>query len=378
VILRAGYAARVVRLPLPSFERVPGGRFVAALSRRVRTLIVAGVVFLVLFILALTMPVPYVILSPGPTYNTLGTDDGGNAIITITGHATNKTRGNLNLTTVSVTTQSVSAFQAFAGWLEHDEVVVPRSAVYPPGQSEQQTNQQNTQDFTVSQDSATAAAFCELGYPRGFGIIALPQGSPSQGKLRAGDQFISVDGTPITNRTDLDAVLKKLAPGTTVPVVVDRAGKTVTEMVKLGTVPTTQGADQRSGGYLGVEPDNTCLAPFTVDLGLGNQIGGPSAGMMFALGIMDKIGPTDLTDGRFIAGTGTIDAKGNVGPIGGIALKMIAAKAKGATVFLAPAGNCSDVRKATPAGLDVVKVSTLHQAVQDLEAIEKGQAVPHC
>jgi PDZ domain-containing protein len=160
--------------------------------------------------------------------------------------------------------------------------------------------------------------------------------------------------------------------------VVKRAGKTVTEKVTLGAVPTTTGQKQQAGGYLGVEPDNTCLAPFTVDLGLGNQIGGPSAGMMFALGIMDKIGPTDLTNGRFIAGTGTITAAGAVGPIGGIALKMIAAKDKGASVFLAPAGNCSDVVKATPSGLDVVKVSTLHQAVQDLEKIEKGQAVPHC
>jgi PDZ domain-containing protein len=100
--------------------------------------------------------------------------------------------------------------------------------------------------------------------------------------------------------------------------------------------------------------------------------------MMFALGIIDKITPADLTGGRFIAGTGTIDPKGNVGPIGGIQLKMIAAKNKGATVFLAPAGNCDDVRKATPHGLQVVKVSTLHEAVQDLLDIQQGKSVPGC
>ena len=99
---------------------------------------------------------------------------------------------------------------------------------------------------------------------------------------------------------------------------------------------------------------------------------------MFALGIIDQVGTQDLTGGKFIAGTGTIDPNGNVGPIGGIALKMIAARKAGATVFLAPAGNCSDVRGTTPKGLDVVKVATLHEAVQDLLALRNGQAVPHC
>jgi PDZ domain-containing protein len=99
---------------------------------------------------------------------------------------------------------------------------------------------------------------------------------------------------------------------------------------------------------------------------------------MFALGIMDKVGTVDLTKGRFVAGTGTIDTTGKVGPIGGIQLKMIAAKDKGASVFLAPAGNCADVRKATPSGLKVVKVSTLHDAVQDLLKIQRNQPVPGC
>jgi PDZ domain-containing protein len=93
---------------------------------------------------------------------------------------------------------------------------------------------------------------------------------------------------------------------------------------------------------------------------------------------MEKVGSTDLTKDRFIAGTGTIDGSGKVGPIGGIQLKMIAAHDKGATVFLAPADNCSDVRGATPSGLKVIKVSTLHDAVQDLENLQSNQSVPSC
>ena len=358
---------------LPSIEEIPGGRAYAALSRRVRTLVVAALVFVVLFTLALTLPVPYVVLSPGPTLNTLGTDRYGHSIIAIEGRKSNTTSGHLNLTTVSVSTSSLTAFQALTAWLRHDEVVVPRSSVYPPGESEQQTNQKNTEDFVTSQDSATEAALCELHYPRGFGVLKVNATGPSHGILQSGDLFTSVDGKPTPTNTALANVLSGEQSGRMVSVVVRRNGKPVELQVTLG-----KPLAGRTGGSLGVNVATGCLAPFTIDLGLANQIGGPSAGLMFALGIIDKIGTQDLTGGRFIAGTGEIDPEGNVTPIGGIQLKMIAARDKGATVFLAPAGNCNDVRKATPRGLQVVKVSTLHEAVQDLLNIQKGQSVPGC
>jgi PDZ domain-containing protein len=356
-----------------TIERIPGGRAFASLSRRVRTLIIATVVFVALFVLALTMPVPYVVLSPGPTLNTLGTDQAGHAIIVVQGKKTRQTSGHLNLTTVNVSTNSITAFQVLAAWLRSDEVVVPRSSVFPPGQSEQQTNRQNTQDFVTSQDNATAAALCELHYPRGFGVLQVNADGPSHGILQAGDFIKSVDGKRADSATRLAAVLSGEQAGATVPVDVTRTDKTTELHVALG-----KALPGRKGGSLGITVGNGCLAPFTIDLGLANEIGGPSAGLMFALGIMDKVGTVDLTGGRFVAGTGTIDARGRVGPIGGIQLKMIAARDKGATVFLAPAGNCSDVRKATPKGLQVVKVGTLHQAVQDLLDIQRGQSVPGC
>jgi Lon-like protease len=342
-------------------------------SRRVRTLLVGGVLFLVLFVLALTMPVPYVILSPGPTYNTLGTDESGNTIIVIRGGPTRPTSGHLNLTTVNVSTQPLTAFAALDGWLLHDEVVVPRASIYPPGQSQKQVDEQNTQDFSQSQDSATAAAFCELGYPRGFGVITVNPKGPANKQLHPGDRLRTLDGKPIDSSARLSAVLAVQRPGTVATVAVTRGDKPVVVKVKLTTAP--KGA---KGARLGITVSNSCLAPFEVDLGLGNEIGGPSAGLMFALGIMDKVGPRDLTKDMFVAGTGTIDAVGHIGPIGGIALKMIAARHKGATVFLAPAGNCNDVRGATPKGLDVVKVDTLHSAVQDLLALQADRPVPHC
>lgn len=343
-----------------------------------RTLIVTGVLFVLLFVLIFTLPVPYVVLSPGPTYNTIGQDDQGETIIMIGGKKANDTSGHLNMTTVGVSTDSITAYEAVKGWLFDDEVVVPRSSVYPPGESPAKTDRKNTQDFVQSQDNATAAAFCELGFPKGFGIIQVSAEGPSDGVLKAGDAFVSVAGRPVGSRAALDKILQSKAPGTKVAVVVKRASMTTRTTVTLGRAPKQTGAPRRKGGYLGVVPDNTCLAPFTVKLGLASQIGGPSAGLMFALGIMDKIGPVDLTKGRFIAGTGTIEPDGKVGPIGGIALKMIAANRKGASVFLAPAANCPDVRKATPDGLQVIRVETLHDASQDLVRIEKGEDVPGC
>lgn len=338
-----------------------------------RTLIVSGSLFLVLFVLALTLPVPYVILSPGPTFNTLGADGAGNQIIVIKGTTPKSTSGHLNMTTVDVSTKPLSVFAALNGWLRHDEVVVPKASVYPPGQSQKQVDAQNSADFAESQDNAIAASACELGYPKQFGVIVVEGSGPARGKLQPADVIRTLDGKPADTADRLTSLLTAETPGTTVSLGITRTGRPV-------TVPVTLGAPVagRKGARIGIQVGPVCQTPYAVDLGLGNQIGGPSAGLMFALGIMDKVGGRDLTAGRFIAGTGTIDATGDVGPIGGIQLKMIAARDAGATVFLAPAGNCSDVLGAVPKGLRVVKVRTLHEAVSDLLAIQGGSAVPSC
>jgi len=342
-------------------------------TRRVRTLIVVGVLFLVAFFVAVLMPVPYVVLSPGPTVNTLGTDDNDHQIIVLKGREANATSGHLNLTTVDITTKKVTAFQALIGWLQRDRVVVPRSAIYPPGQSEKQINEEDTAQFASSQDNATAAAFCELGYPRGFGVLNVEANAGARDKLKAFDQLVSLDGAPIDTSAKLTAELSKHKAGDHVTVAFKRLGKAMTATITLsrpeqgGTVPR-----------LGITVGDTCFGSFEVDLGLGDQIGGPSAGLMFALGIMDKVGTADLSKGAYVAGTGEIHPDGKVFPIGGIQLKMIAARKAGATVFLAPAGNCPDVKGAIPKGLNVIKVDTLDNAVQDLRAIQSGQSVPHC
>jgi PDZ domain-containing protein len=342
-------------------------------SRRVRTLVVGGVLFVVLAIVAFTLPVPYVILGPGPTINTLGSY-GSQKVLTLTGKTANKTTGHLNLTTVSISTGRVSVFQAISGWLAGDQVVVPRETIYPPGQSEQQVAQQDSEDFSNSQDNAEGAALCALKYPSYFGVLGVATDIKPAGALKIGDKLLTIDGRPIDTPTRLQAVLGTLKPGATASVKIVRANVPTT--VNLTLLPPASG---KTGARMGIVVADTCYAPtFQVKIGLNDEIGGPSAGMMFALGIIEELGPTDLTGGRFIAGTGTIDLDGSVGPIGGIQLKMIAARRAGATLFLAPASNCSDVRGNIPKGLTVAKVTTLAGAVTALEQTKAGKTVPGC
>ena len=128
---------------------------------------------------------------------------------------------------------------------------------------------------------------------------------------------------------------------------------------------------------MGVQITEEFKFPFQVKFSVGD-IGGPSAGMMFALGIIDKLTKMDLTAGRFIAGTGEIEPSGRVDPIGGIQQKMVGARNAGSTIFLTPAANCADAKGAIPAGLRLVKVSTLNQAVTYLEALKAGHSAPSC
>jgi Lon-like protease len=341
------------------------------MSRQLRTLIVGAVLCLVLGILSFGMRVPYLVESPGPTFNTLG-KDGGKDIIAISGHPVTPTTGHLNLMTVSADTQNTTILGAVRGWLRHDEVVVPHDSLYPPGTSQQQQEQQNSEDFTVSQQNAVEAAGCELGYPKGLGVNSVAADSPNAALLKSGDQFVSVTGIRVTDDAGLRKILATHRAGDRLPVVLQRAGKQVRATLVL-QAPATDSSTPR----IGITVVQGCLLPFQVTLSL-TGIGGPSAGLMFSLGIIDKISTHDLTHGRFIAGTGTIEPSGKVGPIGGIALKMIAARRAGASLFLAPATNCPDVQGNVPSGLEVIKVTSLHDAITSLDAHASGTAVAHC
>jgi PDZ domain-containing protein len=344
------------------------------MSRRSLTLIISAIATLVAIAVAVLVPVPYVILQPGPTLNTLGKDPAGKPLITIVGHPTYPTNGNLNMVTVSYQGgpgANLNIFQALRAWVDPSQAVVPESELFPPGQTAQQTQAQDTAQMASSQELATAAALSTLHikYQTKVAVLETVPGYPASTVLKAGDIIESVNGTPVTSQQKLSTLITAHPAGTVLTLQIRRAGKPLTVQV----------ATKDSGGtpVIGIQVQEHYLFPFTVTISVGD-IGGPSAGMMFALGIIDKLTSDNLTGGKFIAGTGEITASGQVQPIGGIQQKMVGARDAGATVFLAPAANCADVIGAVPAGLKIVKVSTLSQAMNDLEALKAGRSVPSC
>ena len=317
--------------------------------------------------------VPYVVLSPGPAFNTLGTV-GATEVLTITGGRTYATDGALDATTVSVTDE-VTLFQALQGWISGDDAVVPRELIYPPGRTHEQTDQQNAEDMRQSQDNAVVAAMAVLGIKgtTQVTIAGISPGGPSDGKLQVGDVVTTVDGQKVT---DIDSLRRLISGGRT-------AGKPVaigyTRGGKAGsaTLTTTASTEPSHRAVIGITAATTSHYPVQVDIKL-RDVGGPSAGLMFALGILDKLQPGSLTGGRAIAGTGEIDGEGKVGPIGGIAQKLRGAKREKATVFLVPAGNCPEARSTKPSGLQLVKVTTLQDALSSLATLRAGGTPPSC
>jgi PDZ domain-containing protein len=222
-----------------------------------------------------------------------------------------------------------------------------------------------------SQQTAQAAALCQLGisFTTIDTISGTIKGLPAKGSLQRGDVIKAVDGKPVTCKSSAASMIRARPVGHRVVLTIERSNTRHTVVLRT--------ASYKGEPVIGVNVIESFKFPFNVKINIGN-VGGPSAGMMFALAIIDKLTPGNLTAGKFIAGTGEIDVDGGVGPIGGIQQKMAAARAAGATVFLAPAGNCTDTSGAVPAGLRVVKVSTLRGAIAALQALKAGQPVPGC
>ena len=268
------------------------------MSRRSLTLLVASVGTAAAIAVSVLVQVPYVILGPGPTLNTLGSSS-GKPLIAISGHPTYPTSGHLNMVTVSYqgcSGDEFNIFTALAAWLNPHEAVVPQGEICPSGQTQQQTQQQDTEEMTGSQQTATAAALTELHIPYATEVVVVQTvpGYPADGVLRAGDVITAVDGKPVTGPSSLTGLIYAHPAGSTLTVTIDRNG--TTQQVRIGT--------KESSGHpvMGVEIQEQYKFPFSVTFSVGD-IGGPSAGMMFALGIIDKLTKLNLTGGKFIAGT---------------------------------------------------------------------------
>jgi PDZ domain-containing protein len=302
---------------------------------------------------ALSMDVAYVVFSPGPTEDVLGAEDvEGVEHQIISADTEYPSEGELRLTTVRVK-QSVTLVQAMRFWLSNEYAIVPRDLVYPPGESEEEIAEEQQADWAESQSNAEQAALGYLGEPAVIEVVA------DSGGLVAGDVVTAVNGTAVTSLQDL----QNYAESETT-VTVTRAG-TATEVP--GVVLGDADLQSTHGDPYGIEIDTEAL-----------DIGGPSAGLIFALGIVDRVTEGDLTDGRIVAGTGEIDPEGNVGGIGGIQQKITGSADAGADVFLAPAANCADALTVAPEDMTIVRVETLADAVSALESLAAGGEVTTC
>lgn len=360
----------------------PSRRFIAGWI----AIAVACVCALVLAIL----PAPFVIEQPGPVFNTLGSaqpvtrgsgqgsSSTGSPMITIKGHETSDNAGSLDVLTVSVLgnpEQRPSWFQILAAWFDPSQSVQPIEALFPSGTTLNQSNAENAALMTNSQQDAIAAALNQLGYefPQAVTVQQVIPDTPAQGVLKVNDEVMSVNGNTVGSIQQLQNAVADNGSSRTAQVGIIRDGHALT----VGIRPA------RVDGQLlfGIGAGMTYQFPFTVTIRL-QDVGGPSGGQMFALGIMDKLTPGGLTGGHLVAGTGTIDNRGVIGPIGGIRQKMFGARDEGhAQYFLAPESNCSEVVGHIPSGLHVFAVKTLTDSLTALKAIRTGantQNLPTC
>lgn len=340
-------------------------------SRRSWTLLVGLALMVGLIVLGSVTPAPFVAVGRGPTYDTLG-EVQGTEVVAIDDLATFPTSGQLNMTTVGVT-DGLTMADTLRMWASGDFQVVARSTLFPPGISGDAVAERNRAMFVDSQTNAEGAALAHLDRPTTIVVEELTADSAVTGILEPGDVLEAVDGRILTTYDDLAAALSDTRPGETITVRYRRDGGPPREAtVTLGT--RVDGAPQ---GALGLLPGARPLDDDEIVISL-DDIGGPSAGLIFALATVDKLTPGSLTGGRFVAGTGTVHSTGTVGPINGIPFKMRAAREAGATVFLVPAANCAEAVENGPEGLALVRVETLDDAVAGLDALRAGRTPPTC
>ncbi len=318
---------------------------------------------------------PYVVMSPGPATNILGSTD-GTPLLEVEGAPTYPTQGRLDFTTVSVRGgpgARVTVYDVLRAWASSADEVLPEEQVFPPDTSEEEVQEEGAAEMAGSQTVAAATALRALGrdVEQVVSIAGVPQDSPSKDVFRTGDVLVSVDGERASSADAVRGAVQAHEPGDTFPVVVRRDDREQTLTARTG----------ESGGrtVIGVGLSIDYDLPIDVTLNTGS-VGGPSAGLMFSLAIYDVLTPGALTGGKDVAGTGTMQDDGTVGPIGGIRQKLVGARTEGATYFLAPADNCDEVVGNVPDGLRVVRVATFAQGRAAVESIARGDdaALPAC
>jgi PDZ domain-containing protein len=334
---------------------------------RQRVIAVVGVVALIGLVFALNFyRLPVVALSPGPMEDVL-------ARLKVEGSRVYDSEGKLYLTSVGID-DNVRFYEALLDMANRDVQLVPRAQLYPEQQDSAEIDKENVALMDRSKETATVVALRQVGYkiePSAVEVTQVVSGAPADGRLKATDRILEADGHPVHSTEEVRKGITSHKSGETVTFKIERLGRT-----SKVPVPVEQVEDQPRVGILlrDVFPD----LPVKVTIQTQNNIGGPSAGLMFTLSIIDKLTSQDLTGGRRIAGTGEIALDGSVLPVGGVGEKLIAVHRLGVTTFLIPAENCAGVRGHVPDGLRLVKVSKVDDALRFLRDPKGAATAPGC
>lgn len=346
------------------------------MSQRWYATFLAGPLLVALFLAAVFVPLPFVTYSPGPTVDVLGTEQ-GQEIIQVTGHQTYRDNGQLRMTTVYVTepSGSIGLFGAIEAWLSPNQAVYPRSVIYPDGETQDQSDLESSVQMVSSQDSAIAVALKQLGYrvKRVQEVINVADDMPAHDKLEVRDVLVKIGDTHIAKPQDVVTAIESSTAGQPLAFQIRRAGRPM-------TISVTPRLDKDGKPRVGIVPGIGFEFPFQVSVDVDPSIGGPSAGLMFALGIYDTLTPGSLTSGRVVAGTGTIAPNGTVGAIGGIPQKIVAAREAHARLFLVPADNCAEALGAPAGAMRLVKVTSMTDALSSVKtwAADPQAPLPRC
>lgn len=344
---------------VPLSERPP--------TRKAGVMAATGLVSSLMIAILTVAPAPFAIAQAGPTYDTLAAH-GGQDIVGIEGMPTYESTGELRLTTVSFSrggSRNFTLGHVIGGYFSDNRTVRPEEDIFGTPEEQEREAEQSQEMWVVSQESATVAALEALGIvvPTTLTVDEITPESGAVGHLVPGDVLVAIDGARFDSYNDLTTQLASRRPGDEPTFTVERAG----ELIDV-TFPLIAYDDDPEAARMGIFVLPTFDLPISVSVGIA-EVSGPSAGLMFALAIMDKLTPQDELNGVAVAGTGAIDIDGQISPIGGIDHKMLGAVAAGATAFLAPVENCADVVGHVPPGLDVYAVDTLTDAYAAIVAI---------
>jgi PDZ domain-containing protein len=361
------------------FESEERGR---GMGRGWITWLVAAVLIGTVLVLA-GLPTDKVIEIPGPVYDTLGTVEVDNEtvpLIDIPMAETFPTTGSLDMLTVRTIgnrEEPAKWYQVIEAWLDPSQAVVKLNDIYPKGQSTEESIELGQAQMKESQQEAIAAAMNVLGedYTTQVSVIGTTEGSAAEGILEPDDVILNVNGVAVESAAEVRGQLAE--NGTELPANITIVRDGETQVVQ---VTPRSGDDPSSPPLIGIQITTTYTFPYDVTVQLEN-VGGPSAGQVFALAIIDKLSPGPLTGGLDFAGTGTIQPDGTISAIGGIRQKMYGAQREGADYFLAPASNCDEVVDHIPAGLTVFAVANLSDSIAVLNTLSAGGStdlLPRC